>query len=319
MTDNRDLENTDNSNVADGASESGVWNFSEDAISAANAVSEVLDADVIFYNGPIDQPYDYLFIEACIVRVRRTNIVLILVTDGGSADSAFRMAAWLQEHYERFTLYVTGHCKSAGTLIAMGAHVLVISEDHGELGPLDVQMGGPGAKLSGLTFSTALIKLDEEASQAYDVFLSSISEEYGGVVSNDYAMQIASDIVVGLYGQAYAQIDPMHIGQASRAMDIASRYGTRLLEEGQNSDEERLDELISDYPSHEYVIDHVEAARLFNNVYITQDIYHEYDLGLYLGEDAVFPVPPEKEDMDGFIPFAFLSTEPDVEDDERQG
>ena len=36
-------------------------------------------------------------------------------------------------------LYVSGYCKSAGTLVATGAHKLIMS-DHGELGPLDVQM-----------------------------------------------------------------------------------------------------------------------------------------------------------------------------------
>ena len=38
-----------------------------------------------------------------------------------------------------FFLYVSGFCKSAGTLVALGAHELTMS-DHGELGPLDVQL-----------------------------------------------------------------------------------------------------------------------------------------------------------------------------------
>jgi ClpP class serine protease len=34
---------------------------------------------------------------------------------------------------------VSGYCKSAGTLIALGANELAFGE-HGELGPLDVQI-----------------------------------------------------------------------------------------------------------------------------------------------------------------------------------
>ena len=319
MTDNGDSD-TSNADVTGDVVENIVWNnFSDEALGVVAEISESFDADVIFYNGPLLPPYDYRFIRACAGRVRRDNVILVLVTDGGSADTAFRIAAWLQENYDNFILYVSGQCKSAGTLVAMGAQSLVMSGEYGELGPLDVQMSAPEApngRLSGLTFSSALIRMDEEASLAYDVFLSGIMEASGNTVSQDYAMEVAADMVVGLYGQAYAQIDPVHIGEANRAIDIASRYGSRLLEKGQNSDEERLNRLISDYPSHEYVIDHVEAARLFDEVLVPQE--SEYDLSLHLGEDSVIPYWPDEDEMDRFVPFVFLSAEPDVQDDERQ-
>lgn len=319
MTDIGNSENTNDADIAGDVVENIVWNnFSEEALGVVNEISESFDADVIFYNGPLVPPYDHRFIRACAGRVRRDNVILVLVTDGGSADTAFRIAAWLQENYDNFILYVSGQCKSAGTLVAMGAHSLVMSGEYGELGPLDVQMYAPevpNGRLSGLTFSSALIRLDEEASLAYDVFLSGIMEASGNMSSQEYAMEVAADMVVGLYGQTYAQIDPIQIGEANRAMDIASRYGSRLLEKGQNSDEERLNELISDYPSHEYVIDHVEAARLFDEVLVPQD--SEYDLSLHLGEASVMPFWPDEEEMDRFIPFVFLSAEPDLQSDER--
>ncbi|MXX53585.1 MAG: hypothetical protein F4Z35_06575, partial [Dehalococcoidia bacterium] len=281
----------------------------------SDEVSKNLDADVIFYNGPIAHPYDYRFIEACAGRYQRANVLLILVTSGGSADSAFRMASWLQVNYQRFTLYVTGRCKSAGTLVAMGAHDLIVSDDHGELGPLDVQMPAPEEperRRSGLTFSNALLRLDFEAFRAYENFLSGIAKANDGTVPKEYAMKIASDMAVGLYGQTYGQLDPLHVGRASRAMDIASEYSLRLLEAGQNSDTERVNELISDYPSHEFVINSTEVARLFDNVYMPDDL--ERLLALSLGEYAIAPHRPREEDWGRFTPFEFLSTEP--EDDE---
>lgn len=65
--------------------------------------------------------------------------------------------------YERFTLFVSGLCKSAGTLVAVGAHELIMS-DYGELGPLDVQMPKQDAvweMQSGLTVMSTLNTLTE--------------------------------------------------------------------------------------------------------------------------------------------------------------
>ncbi len=47
-----------------------------------------------------------------------------MVTEGGDADPAYRIARCLQDHYDRFSLFVSGYCKSAGTLVALGAHEL---------------------------------------------------------------------------------------------------------------------------------------------------------------------------------------------------
>jgi len=70
---------------------------------------------------------------------RRGNVYLILSTHGGIGDSGFRIARTLRERYKRFYLFVPSVCKSAGTLIALGADELILS-DEGELGPLDAQV-----------------------------------------------------------------------------------------------------------------------------------------------------------------------------------
>ena len=44
-----------------------------------------------------------------------------------------------QRSYKKFIVLVSGYCKSAGTLVACGAHELVFS-DAGEIGPIDIQM-----------------------------------------------------------------------------------------------------------------------------------------------------------------------------------
>jgi hypothetical protein len=63
-----------------------------------------------------------------------------------------------------------------------------------------------------------------------------------------------------------AQIDPMHVGEVSRAMKIGKEYGDRLTKASKNLQEGALGRLVDDYPSHGFVIDRKEAAQLFVRV-----------------------------------------------------
>jgi ClpP class serine protease len=139
---------------------------------AADAVSMALDADVILINGRIERHLDRHLIELCLQRRRKSSVFLILVTQGGDADAAYRIARCLQESYQRFVCFISGYCKSAGTLIALGAHELTFC-DHGELGPLDVQMAKKDDLWeleSGLTVMTALGALHEKAFSSFEYF-----------------------------------------------------------------------------------------------------------------------------------------------------
>ena len=105
----------------------------------AQGLADRHEADILFYNGAISGLASQKVIEMCRARSRRSNVILILVTPGGDADAAYRIARCLQEKYQKFSLFVPGWCKSAGTLLAIGADELYMS-DYGELGPLDVQL-----------------------------------------------------------------------------------------------------------------------------------------------------------------------------------
>jgi ClpP class serine protease len=106
----------------------------------ATKLADATDSDVLLYSGDIERPYDDKLLDLCMERRRRKNVLLLLCTSGGNPDAAYRMARGLQDNYEKFTLLIGGRCKSAGTLIDIGAHELVMA-DHAELGPLDVQLG----------------------------------------------------------------------------------------------------------------------------------------------------------------------------------
>src|SRR5262245_37196094 len=105
----------------------------------ADELSRSQDTDILLCNEKLERHLDQRIIELCCSRRRRTNVALFMVTEGGDADVAYRISACLQRKYKRFKFLVPGYCKSAGTLVALGAHEIAIA-DQGELGPLDVQM-----------------------------------------------------------------------------------------------------------------------------------------------------------------------------------
>jgi hypothetical protein len=255
----------------------------------ANKISEELNADILFLNTPIERPNDDTLIEMCLNRKLRKNIFVILITEGGDADAAFRMARILQNTYEKFFIFVSGYCKSAGTLITLGAHELIIS-DYGQLGPLDVQMAKRDELQeyqSGLTVMNALETLQNKAFSAFEKFFLDLKVKSGGVITLKTSTEIASSLTNGLFGPIFNQIDPMHIGEAGRSMSIAIEYGKRLADKTNNIDLNCLYDLIAGYPSHSFVIDRDEASTLFNNVRAPNDL--EMNLVEKLGGDARVP------------------------------
>lgn len=235
---------------------------------ASDAIAGATNSDVIFINAPIQRPLDDTLIELVRSRRRRDNVLLLLVTTGGDADAAYRMARCLQEHYKRFTFLCSGFCKSAGTLVAVGAHELVIAEC-GELGPLDVQMTKTDELMqvqSGLTVTTALTTLHKQAYSAFEHFFLQTVRRGGYSISTRTATHIAVQLATGLLAPMYEHIDPMHVGEAGRALQIAVKYGQLLQAESGNLKADALQRLSTGFPSHGFVIDRAQAEDLFHNV-----------------------------------------------------
>ena len=279
----------------------------------AKIVAEELDADIIHYSGATFRRGADQLITKCIARRRRKNVVLILVTPGGDADSAYRIARSLHANYERFILYVSGYCKSAGTLIATGAHELVMSE-YAELGPLDIQMSKRdelSESQSGLAVNETFMNLQHQALEAFVDTLMTIKRGSHGTVSLKMATEIATSMTTGLFAPIYGQIDPLHVGEAARAMNITSAYGSRLLHNGKNISEEALNELVQGYPSHGFVIDREEAKHLFKSVRPPSEA--EDILAKALGITAILPVNHDDQELPML---EFLSPEPAISETE---
>lgn len=242
--------------------------WSTEATAIMRRIVSASNVDILMFNAPIQRNRDYRLLKKVVSRNRKPNVLMILVTSGGDPDAAYRISRCLQNHYEKFTVCIPGICKSAGTLIALGANELAFTEN-GELGPLDIQLAKKDDlwdQESGLTVMTALTALHENAQDAFDHFLVSLTTRSGGRITVKTASEIAAKLTEAIYAPVSEQIDPIHMGEVSRSMAIAQHYGRRLVERGKNFDEEKLKSLISDYPSHGFVIDQEEAGNIFKRV-----------------------------------------------------
>lgn len=239
----------------------------------ANIISEKRDADVILYSGNIDTTGADQLTHLSRDRRRRTNVVLLLTTRGGSPDAAYRMARCLQRHYTKVLLYIHGMCKSAGTLVAIAADEIVLS-DFGEFGPLDAQLGKTDELFeshSGLNLTQALTSLNTRVVDFFLKSLINLRQETNGQLSTKLASDIAARLAIGTYETIYRQVDPVQLGSIERAVQIASFYAQRLAEGRNNLKNSAVDRLVNGYPSHSFVIDIHEAKTLFKNVRVPDD------------------------------------------------
>lgn len=235
---------------------------------AATHFADKMNTDVLLYTGDIERGYDDKLLDLLSGMSRRENVLLVLCSHGGNPDAAYRMARGLQDAYEKFTVLLAGRCKSAGTLLALGAHELVMT-GHAELGPLDVQFGKKDELFeldSGLTVLNALTELESKAFDLFEKTMLRIKVQSQGSVTFKTATHVATELAKGIVAPIMAQIDPMHVGEVSRALRIGEEYGRRLSAISGNLNPGALEQLVNRYPSHGFVIDRREAKELFQNV-----------------------------------------------------
>lgn len=231
--------------------------------------AQAYEAEIVYYSGPIDSPHHIELLDKLhSYKYVYKNLLLILATHGGSADVAYRIARSLQKlsHSQdaEFLLYTPFLCKSAGTLIAIGADKIIMN-DYSELGPLDVQVTKPeelGEYESGIIPIQALSTLKNQSFDLFEEHFISMRFKFG--LPTKLAAEIAAQNAQGLFNSLYAQIDPMRLAETYRSMGIGNDYGVRL--QSENVKEHTIDRLLSGYPSHSFVIDKEEAKDLFKCV-----------------------------------------------------
>lgn len=238
-------------------------------------VSEDLDADIFIYSGEIgNQGLDEIL--KVTKKKNRLNALLLLSTYGGCPHAAFKIAKRMQNSYKRFYLYLYGFCKSAGTLIAVGSDMIIMS-DIAELGPLDMQVKEDEFfSASSLNIGESIQAIKDET---FQFFLNYASKLIKLRISSKNSLKVASNFACNYMVSALDQIDLTRIGEIRRAIYIAFAYSERLIKHGRGNIKgeqveqlERLKRLVLEYPDHGFVIDLQEAITLFNYVRSDKDI-----------------------------------------------
>ena len=233
----------------------------------ANTYADKNNCDVLLCSGPMGRGLDVAIHDIAAER-QHSSVLLVLTTEGGGVHVAYRVARILQRVYDDIRVFVSGWCKSAGTLLAVCGHELIVG-DKGELGPIDVQRGRTDdlwQSTSGLTETAAVTTLEEIAWSLFKKLVTETKDLSGGQITFKTSADSAAPLVSGMLTPIFAQIDPLKLGENARALEIASEYADRLDEHSNNLRAGSRDALVSGYPDHGFVIDRKEAQKLFVNV-----------------------------------------------------
>jgi len=174
---------------------------------AVMRVSGEQEADIILYSGEIRLPHYERLVQLVMQFREKPNVILLLTTGGGDPDSAYRIARFLQRTYEpgKLIVFIISWCKSAGTLLTIGADEIVMCE-MAELGPLDVQFSKPDAlaeQMSGLAPSQAIATLYHQAFEAMETFFLNLRFRSGLQITTRTALEIAATLTTGLFSPIF--------------------------------------------------------------------------------------------------------------------
>lgn len=225
-------------------------------------------SDIYVYAGRIDERgYEALRNEVLLAR-RSEKVILILITSGGSGSAAFKIGRLFQNFYDSFEIFVPAYCKSAGTILALGANRLWMSP-FAELGPIDaqgLQRDELGKLDSSLSTRTSLEAIMETSFSFFNDSVVNLATLSQGSISFKLAAEICGAMATNIMSPLVARIDPTVLGREKRDVEQGIKYGSQLASISGNADEDTVVSLAQDYPDHGFVIDFAHAKTLFRQV-----------------------------------------------------
>ena len=171
-------------------------------------IAELRGRDVLVYASDINKARqgapvaidntDLLPIIDQISNLNGSAIDVILVTGGGSGETAEDIIRLLYDKYQSVAFIIPGMAKSAGTIMVMAGDEILM-EPSSSLGPIDAQIQWEGKVFSAEAFLKGLKNIKEEATEsgalnrAYIPILQRISP--GEIQSADNALMFAKVLV----------------------------------------------------------------------------------------------------------------------------
>lgn len=180
------------------------------------------------------------------------KISLILHTNGGSTSAAWRLVNLIKTFCETFEVIIPNKAMSAGTLISLGAHSIIMTKQ-AALGPIDPSLTHPLGPQFQAGNQLARIPVSVEAVRGY---LDAAKED----------LKVTDAKVLGSLLQDLSnKVHPLVLGEIFRSQAQIRYLGTKLLG-GHLEDQEKVKEIINflcaDSGSHDYTINRREAEEL---------------------------------------------------------
>jgi len=203
---------------------------------------------------------------------RVKKISLLLYTSGGDMLTPIRIVKLIRNHCDKFEVLVPYKAHSAGTLICLGADMIVMSK-LGELTPVDPTTGHPFNPQNPANPQQRL-EVSVEDLNSYLLFAKEKAD-------------VKSEQMVDVYKLLVDKLHPLSIGNAYRAYRMARLLTERLLwlHMDKKKDERRIKKIIKeitgDITIHAYPIDREEASDLGLGVEKADDALDKTMRGLY--------------------------------------
>jgi hypothetical protein len=108
--------------------------------------------------------------------------------------------------------------------------------------------------------------LSETSFEIFEHFMTNIIGRSSGLISFNVASKVAAEVTGQVMAPIFAQVNPDVVGSDFRDLRVAIEYGTRLIQTSKNAEQTTVHQLVTAYPSHDFIIDDEEAKKLFKNI-----------------------------------------------------
>lgn len=197
------------------------------------------------------------------------TIHVLLNSPGGSLDSAYTTALYLNAYTKDLRVYVPNRAKSASTLLAIGADTIYLSA-FGELGPLDTQIPNPrnpANSVSALDCYQSVDYVRDFGFNTISAVLPKLIESTGRRIPVSDLLATASTFAIGAVEPVLRTITALDFGGWGRSLRIGEQYARMLLQaKSKDGDHVRADRiartLVYGYTHHPFPIDFHEAKQI---------------------------------------------------------
>jgi Serine dehydrogenase proteinase len=207
------------------------------------------------------------------VEKRERTINLVLDSEGGSLDSAFKITMYLTRYAKELNVYVPQRATSASTLVALGARRIYLSK-FGQLGPLDTQIPDPRDPRKLTSALDCYQSVDYVRNFGIETLFRVVDAMPRGIRLLDQ-LDKATQFAIGAIYPMLQGIKATDFGGWGRSLKIGEEYA-RLLMKVRGLDDERADDiarqLVYCYTHHRFPIDYDEARRIGLEAELMDDV-----------------------------------------------